>query len=89
MAALTHPTGDNTYAIPGVGKMFIFTDAVNDGDTFAVPMAHPRAAVFMPSGSTPITQSVEIGALGGATVTLTIQLGASSTGALLVFGTGI
>lgn len=89
MAALAHPTADNTFTIPGVGKVFVFTDAVDDGDTFACPMAHPRAAIFAPSGSTPITTSVEIGALGSSTVELTLQLGASSTGALIVLGTGI
>jgi hypothetical protein len=83
------PAAENVRVVSGIGQMFRFTTAVDDGDTFAVPMAHPIAAIFMPDGSTPITQSVEIGDLGSATVTLTIQLGASSTGSLLVFGTGI
>jgi hypothetical protein len=88
MAVQEHPTADNTFTIPGVGKLYVFA-SVADGDTFSCPMAHPRAAVFMPSGSSPITTSVEIGALGSSSVTLTFQLGATSAGALLVIGTGI
>lgn len=87
MAVQDHPTADNTYVIPGLGKAFIFS-SVADGDTFACSMAHPRFAVFLASGSTPISQSVEIGALGGSTVELTFQLSATSAGVLLVFGTG-
>lgn len=89
MAALTEPTADNTYVIPGLGKVWIFTSAVDDNDTFACPMAHPRFAQFVPTGATPAYTSVAVGALGGSTVELTINLSASVAGALIVYGTGI
>ena len=92
MAVLAHPTGDDWGSTErGVFKWFKFTTAVDDGDTFEVPMAHPIFAFFCPDGSTPITQSVERDAadLGSNTVTLTLQLGASSTGTLVVFGSGV
>lgn len=88
MAVLDHPTADNTFTIPGVGKAFIFTSTVNDADTFACPMAHPRFAQFISTGIA-TASSVGIGTLGGSTVTLTINLGASvAGGVLLVYGTG-
>jgi hypothetical protein len=88
MAVQDHPTADNTFTIPGLGKAYVFA-SVADGDTFPVPMAHPRFAAFIPNQSSPVYSSVEIGALGGSTVELTFQMSTSSGGALLVFGTGI
>lgn len=88
MAVQDHPTADNTFTVPGLGKVFIFA-SVADGDTFPVPMAHPRAAHFMPNQSSPVYSSVEIGALGGSTVELTFQMSTTSGGSLLVIGSGI
>lgn len=92
MAVLAHPTGDNWGSTErGVIKWFQFTSAVDDGDTFEIPMSHPIWAVFCANGSTPITTSVEIDTAdyGSNTVTATIQLDASSTGTLVVFGSGV
>lgn len=92
MAVLDHPTGDNHGSTErGVMKWFKFTSAVADGDTFEVPMSHPVFAAFFANGATPITTSVEIDTAdyGANTVTLTLQLGASSTGTLVVFGSGV
>lgn len=92
MAVLAHPTGDNWGSSDrSVLKWFKFTVAVDDGDTFEIPMSHPIAAWFAADGSTPITTSVEIdtGDYGAATVTATLQLGASSTGTLFVLGHGV
>lgn len=88
MAVQAHPTADNTFTIPGLGKFYLFA-SVADGDTFVCPMAHPRAAFFMANQSSPVYSAVEIGALGGSSVTLTFQMSTTSGGGLLVIGTGI
>lgn len=91
MAVLAHPTGDNWGSTSrGTIKYFKFTDAVNTGDTFEVPMSHPLFAFFAPDGATAITQSVQLDSadFGANTVTATIRLGASSTGTLVVYGSG-
>lgn len=89
MAALTWPTGDNYWEINDLGgtrRQFLkFTVAIDDGDTISSSLGLVHYASFHPTGSTPITTSVEMA--GTANRDLTVQLGASSTGVLEIVGT--